>query len=312
MRDEPVVLVLTMNSGEGEYERCCETLQRQRNCRWEQRVFKNLPNEEAHRRLYATVMSESDNFDLFLKLDADMVLADSEVLTDLVRVFQARPQLDHLVVAVSDWMTDSKIIGAHLFSRRVVWREHSETLYVDPDPEYPGEKLTLHNPARDLIHHACNPSPFQAFHFGAHRGLQAAQPYRKLSSFRPHNARIQWLYLDRVWRHFERSGDRRLGLAVLAADLVFRRRLSATCNQYADRGLRTAFSRYEHLGTAEIRRELQFRWGSPIRRWSTWLRALGGLRASLVTLRGVRDAVASSAKTVFGKRSSADGLVAEI
>jgi hypothetical protein len=83
-------------------------------------------------------MSESGNHDLFFKLDADMVLADDRVLADLVRVFSDHPDLDHLVVAVNDWMTDSKIIGAHLFSNRVRWQEHSERLYVDPDPRFPG------------------------------------------------------------------------------------------------------------------------------------------------------------------------------
>ena len=181
MRSEPAVLVLTMYSGEAENEKCLEALRSQEYSSWEQRVFENLANEEAHRRVYAAVMAERDRFDLFLKLDADMVLADSNVLADLVRIFEIRPQLDHLVVAVSDWMTDSKIIGAHQFSNRVVWREHSETLYVDPDPDFPGEKLMLHNPARDLILHSCNPSPFQAFHFGAHRGLQASHTI-KISS----------------------------------------------------------------------------------------------------------------------------------
>jgi len=165
MSNRPAVLVLTLYSGEAEYGRCRESLRSQTYQAWEQRTFENLPNAEAHARLYQTIMTESECHDLFLKLDADMVLADSNVLADLARVFEDRHQLDHLVVAVSDWMTDSNIIGAHVFSKRVVWREHFETLYVDPDPEYPGEKLIIPNPARDLIYHACDPSPFQAFHF---------------------------------------------------------------------------------------------------------------------------------------------------
>lgn len=309
---EPKVLVLTMYSGEAEYEKCCEALRMQDYRCWEQRVFENLPNEEAHRQVYQTVMSEVATFDLFLKLDADMVLADSRVLTDLVGMFEDRPQLDHLVVAVEDWMTNSNIIGAHVFSNRVAWREHSETLYVDPDPEYAGGKLTILNPGRKLILHACDPSPLQAFHFGAHRGLQAAQPYRSLGDFRPHNARVQWVYLDRVWRHFESTGDRRLGLAIAAADLVFRRRLPATSNQYGDHELRSAFAAHEHIETAELSEELRPRWGTAPRRWSTWIGSLGGMKVGWVALRSVRDAAAFSVRTIFGKRNQADEPAAKI
>ena len=87
---------------------------------------------------------------------------------------------------------------------------------------------------RDLIFHSDDPSPFQAFHFGAHRALQASQTYRRFRDARPHNARVQWTYLDRVWKHYDRTGDPRLGLAILAADMVFRRELPATVNEYSD------------------------------------------------------------------------------
>ncbi len=300
MRERPNILVLTLYSGEAEFERCRSSLEQQDYPSWEQRIIENLPNAEAHARLYETLMTEGENFDVFLKLDADMVLADEKVLGDLVGVFEKQPGLDHLVVAVTDWMTDSHIIGAHLFSNRVRWKRHDETLYVDPDPTFPGRKHVINNPSRDLIFHAGNPSPLQAFHFGAHRALQASQVYRKLSDARPHNARIQWQYLDRVWRHYERSGDRRLGLAILAADMVFRRELPATANEYSDTALLTAHESTEPLDDGEIRERLEPRWGSPKARRQTWREALGPAKFSLVSIRGARDAAASAVKSLLG------------
>jgi len=229
-----------------------------------------------------------------------MALADPEVLGDLVRVFEERPELDHLVAAVSDWMTDSRIIGAHIFSNRVRWKRHEETLYVDPDPELPGQKLVVNDPPRDLILHAADPSPLQAFHFGAHRALQASQVYRRLHDARPHNARIQWQYLDRVWAHYERSGDRRLGLAVLAADMVFRRELPPTCNEYSDAALLAAFECTEELDNDEIQKRLLPRWGTLEARRRTWREALGPAKYVLITVRGLRDAAASTFKGLFG------------
>ena len=290
------VLILTLFSGEAEFGRCRESLEGQTLQTWEHRVFEHLANAEAHSRLYRTIMSESGNHDLFFKLDADMVLADDRVLADLVRVFSDHPDLDHLVVAVNDWMTDSKIIGAHLFSNRVRWQEHSERLYVDPDPRFPGRKLVVEEPPRELILHAGDPAPLQAFHFGAHRALQASQVYRSLQRCRPHNARVQWQYLEAVWRHFERSGDRRLGLAMVAADLVFQKELPATANEYSDPALHAAFEEVSSLERGQIHGRLDPRWGSPQVRHRTWRRALGPAKSMLVAARGMRDAAAGAVK----------------
>jgi len=300
MRECPKVLVLTLFSGEAEFDRCRSSLEQQLYPSWEQRVIEHLPNTEAHARLYQTIMTERENFGLFLKLDADMVLADSKVLGDLVRVFDERPELDHLVVAVSDWMTNSHLIGAHFFSNRTRWKQHEETLYVDPDPDFPGRKLVVNDPPRDLILHAVDPSPLQAFHFGAHRALQASQVYRSLSDARPHNARVQWQYLDRVWAHYVRSEDRRLGLAILAADMVFRRELPPTANEYSDAALVSAFEGADALDAGEIRERLDPRWGSSTSRLQTWARALGPAKSTLVGIRGLRDAAASAVKGLLG------------
>jgi hypothetical protein len=299
-RNAPRVLVLTLFSGEREFDRGQSSLEDQGYGSWEQRIFENLPNAEAHAKLYESIMTESENFGLFLKLDADMVLADREVLGDLVRVFEERPELDHLVVAVSDWMTDSLIIGAHLFSNRVRWMRHEETLYVDPDPVLPGNKLVVERPTRDLILHARDPSPLQAFHFGAHRALQASQVYRRLRDTRPHNARVQWQYLDRVWDHYEECRDRRLGLAILAADMVFRKELPPTANEYSDPALIAAFEGAENLDDDEIWLRLESRWGTSKARRKTWADALGPAKGSLVRIRSLRDAAVSAIKGVLG------------
>jgi hypothetical protein len=294
------VLVLTLYSGEAEYGRCREALEDQTYETWEHRVFEHLANTEAHSSLYRTILSESGNYDLFFKLDADMVLADDRVLEDLVRVFSDQPDLDHLVVAVSDWMTDTNIIGAHVFSNRVRWQEHSERLYVDPDPIFPGLKVVVEDPPRDLVLHAGDPSGLQAFHFGAHRALQASQAYRSLRSCRPHNARVQWQCLEAVWRHFERSGDQRLGLAIVAADLIFQKKLPATANEYSDAALLAAYEEFVTLDKGEIHTRLDPRWGTPQARNQTWKRALGSAKSILVVTRGVRDAAATVIKKLMG------------
>jgi hypothetical protein len=296
------VLILTLASGERELASCRESVEAQNHQHREHRIFEDLPNKEAHDHLYRTIMENRDRFDLFLKLDADMAFADPEVLSDLVGVFEQRPGLDHLVVAVSDWMTDSRIIGFHVFSNRVRWREHAEMLYVDPDPLFPGSKMVIEDPPRDLVFHAANPSEFQAFHFGAHRALRASQSGRRLRDTRAHSAHLQWVYLSRVWKHFERDGDRRLGLAMLGADYVFRRQLPATANEFGDATLRAKFDDIRELTAERILGDLLPRWGTPTRRLRTWVLTLGPFRAALVVLRRLRDTVAEAVKVLLGRR----------
>jgi hypothetical protein len=296
-------MVLTMYSGEAEYDRCRESLKRQDYSDWEHVCFENQPNAEAHTALYRMIVNSASRYDLFFKLDADMVLADDQVLADLVRVFEQQPGLDHLVVAVSDWMTRSRIIGAHVFSNRVRWTEHEDRLRVDPDPVFPGAKLVVESPSRDLIFHCDDPTPLQAFHFGAHRALKAVQFDRGPAAFRAYDAWIQWHALGRVWRHYTISGDRRLGLAMLAADMVLRQQLPQTANEYRDEALGAAFDAAEALDDAQLRTRVETQWSTSGRRLRAWMRALGPAKSTLVVLRRVRDAAAQLAGLAAGRRS---------
>jgi len=258
MRDTPGVLVGTLYCGENEFEALKQSLQEQTYSHWEHVVYKNLPNKEAHDRLYGTFMDQQDEFDLFLKLDADMVFRSDEGLEQIVRMFEEDSDLDHLTLAVRDWYSDSLIEGLHTFSDKARWKSEDESRFVDHSPAIPGEKRKVWSNPAPIVDHSPDPSPFQAFRFGVHRALKVVQRDRWIMRFRQTTG--QWSLLRNCWEHFEEIDDRRLGFALLGAEEVFRDRAEGTEYDRNQELLKKRLKRYENLSGNEIRQLLRQRW----------------------------------------------------
>ena len=291
-------LILTLFSGENEFESCVRSVNSQGYTNHEQRVFENLANAEAHALLYETVMSERENYDLFLKLDADMVFADDDVLERVAEIFQRTPDLDHLVLGVEDWFTDTDVIGVHIFSRRVRWNPNPSGLFTDPDPVAPGRKIIMPHPRPIAVRHGSDPTAFQSFFFGVHRAMKACQIHLDSAEKHPFGARVDWQTLDRLWRHYKKSCDRRLLLAVYGADQLFHGCLPASSVDRGDSELQKAFRRAEDLDDAEIEASLEPSWGRWIPRHLGWLRAMGLGMSLKVGVRLVRDALTSPVRII--------------
>jgi hypothetical protein len=223
MADAPRVLVLTLRSDEQEFERSVASLRAQDYTEWDHRVFESLANREAHQALQREIMQRAGEYELFVKLDADMVFNRSSALGELVALFRETPDADHARCVVHDWFSDSMIMGLHVYSSRVRWGANDETLFVDTLPEFPGRQRSLWSAPAPFVDHCPDPSPRQAFFFGIHRALKAIQPDRGPSRFAYGLAAGQWRILRGTWRHFLRSRDPRLALAIMGADAVLRR-----------------------------------------------------------------------------------------
>lgn len=213
------VLVLTMYSGENEYDDCKRSVKSQRDCQIAHVNFENLNNEDAHRSLYEKIMCEKDDFDYFIKLDADTVLKDENSISNMLKEFQTESQIDHLVFPLCDLLSCSTIYGLHLYSKNVDWARNDDGLFVDPAPEVPGKKVVL--PETSIIHadHMPNPSLRQSYLFGAHRALKIVQPGQKKQNRM--RARYQFDLLARVAMAHRRSSDERRLASILGAEHVF-------------------------------------------------------------------------------------------
>lgn len=294
------ILVGTLRTDEPQFESLRASLERQTRVRWAQFVIDGLPNREAHETLYRSFMERADDFDVLVKLDADMVLIADDALARILELHRASPELDHLVLAVGDWASGTLIKGLHTFSPRARWElPLREEMFVDPPPEVPGRSLYVTGPPAPLALHAPDPSPAQALRLGIHRGLKAVQPGRE-EPFEALLAGIHWRYLGRVWRRFVETGDARRGLVVAGADAVWRGQAGPEAYGGGD-GAEEAFGRLlGQLGGGErtaspdaLRALLSPRWATLPARLGGWIRAVGPPRWASgwirdVTRRGLR------------------------
>ena len=241
MKTNPRLLICTLYCGENEFEKCVASINAQSFKNWEHTVIKNLPNKEAHDTLYRGIMARRNEFDLFMKLDADMVFRDENSLQKAVDLFLNTPELDNAEMAVHDWFPDSLTMGVHVFSNRVWWSPNSEDLFVDPLPHIPGKRLLLWGAPAPIVDHCPDPSPFQAYHYGVHRALKTIQTGRLLS-FDPFASGDLWRDFKRTWAHFLKARDRRLGFALLGATHVFGGRVRQYQYSYTNNELLSFFN----------------------------------------------------------------------
>jgi hypothetical protein len=292
MRRPLRVLVGTLSCGENELDRCIEALHRQAYRDWEQFIVANLPERDAHERLYAGFMERRGEFDLFLKLDADMVFPDPHRLGTAVELFRRDAILDHAIFRVHDWMSEALLVGVHVFRSRVRWGR-CDPLFPDVQPQrVRRRRYVLRRPPGPLALHSPDPDPRQAFRYGLHRGMKAFQVKR------PHFALVHWRLLKRVWAHFERCGDRRLGLALLAAEHAMAGDLAPADCDYGSSRMAELFSACADLPADVMAARLGPVWGGRAVRELRFVAALGRRAAARLP----SAASASRIRSITGSR----------
>jgi len=265
------ILIGTMYSGERELDRCVEALKDQTYYYRSQFLIEHLPENAAHDQLYKQFMHHSGEYDLFLKLDADMVLADRDKLGAAVSLFEQSPNLDHAVFSVQDWMTSSRIIGIHMYRSRVRWPQRAGQTGADFLPELQGQRrhFTRGHPS-PLALHGPDPGPAQAFRYGlrcAHKAFQIGP-----KGVRPVQAITHWRLLRRLWRRFDLVRDPRLGLALMAVEHALTHDVSADLCNYTNPRFWQLLNLFTAMTPVEIHDHLRPVWASRVRRESMWVR----------------------------------------
>ena len=199
------LLILTLESGEAALPVLTRQLADQTFTNFEHEIISGLPNQAAHNRLYRTIMSRAGEFDLFMKLDADMTLRGLTALNDAVSATAAHREVQHFAFPVWDCFTETETLGVHLFRSGVSWGEVTDDLFVDPDPPK-ATQLLWEGPPAPFVNHGEVVSEFECFAFGVHKFLKAAQRgrsaderQRKAHKFMRHMlncARIRSLYRE--------------------------------------------------------------------------------------------------------------------
>ncbi len=219
LNQSPRLFIGTLYSKENEYEACVHSIQSQSYQNFDHFVFADLPNKEAHVALFSAFLSKRDQYDLLIKVDADMVISDSQLFAKIVTKMAELPEIQILSVAVHDFFSDQLIYGLNTYRNTVRWDFDKENLFVDiPEVGLDGYLFDDKELAPAAVHCA-DPSPYQAFHYGVHRGLKMIQPDQE--AIRESSRRSKWAGMERTWDHYQRTNDRRLALACLGSELSY-------------------------------------------------------------------------------------------
>jgi hypothetical protein len=243
------ILVGTLHCIENELEQCLKAIRLQTLPAHDIFVISGKANKEANDELYQTFMDRADEVDLFIRIDADMVLNRYTFFQEVVERFSSDPCLEHLMISLYDWMTDRPIMGLHVYRSTYRWNLGPEAYFLDLQDHTPNIVSDRDQLAPAAIH-CGNPSPFQAFHFGLHKAVKFTQLARAEIDFSQRNN--HWRHFKNLDRHYRKSGDRRLGLARLGF-------LHALANRYDSRHVdfncievHSAFKSYEMMSLHEM------------------------------------------------------------
>lgn len=199
------VLIGTLYSGEPQFTRCLRSLENQTYANWRHCVISHYPNRDAHSLLYRAFMYAEAEFDLYIKLDADMEFQRPSALAEIVAMFSENRQLGHIEAAVYDYFSDSRIMGLHAFRAGAFWPDQNEEIFVDSKPVSNGRHQMLWDTPAPFVNHCLNPNQSQAYYFGYHRATKIRQ--WGYGRFRPAQARAQLRLLYRIRNHHFRNGD---------------------------------------------------------------------------------------------------------
>lgn len=236
------IFIITLHTIENEFDDCCRSinaLNELPGVEIEHQVFHNLSKREAHDKIYETFMENSLKFDLFMKIDADMVIEDNGIIPMVIRKFQDDEDLDWVTVPVFDYFVMRELGGVNIYRNTVKWEKNVGHFFTDRShlDHSIRKREILPTEGKLYLSHCRNPSDFQSFHFGFHRMAKALQKGQPEVILRKRNWNAIIMALDL----FKREGASRYGWAVLGADVALTKSYSADAVSYTEKWLEHQF-----------------------------------------------------------------------
>ena len=249
------IFVGTLYSGENEFDDCDAAIRAQTYQNYNHFVFKHLPNKEAHKTLFQSFLDRREVYELLIKVDADMVICSEFLFENIVTRMNEDQNIDVLAIAVQDFFTGQLINGMNIYRNNVEWDFEKDTMFVDIPKLVPGKFFYDDAELAPAAIHCKNPSMYQAFHYGVHRGLKSIQKQHSTT---------HWAMLGMVWQNFLRTEDARIGLAVLGAELVYAGYFLEKDVDYTNPKVKNVMAEYQHMDSTQIKREIIKQ------RWLNW------------------------------------------
>lgn len=195
------ILVGILYSGENEFEQCIASINRQKRVDFDIYRVSGKKNAEAHDELYGYFMEHSGNYDILVKVDADMVICVDNLFEMIHDEFCRNKLLDRLFVPVFDHFVLDNLGGVNAYRNTVTWEKNAGLFFTDMVHRKQSIRETVkwEVPSdKPLIDHCPDPGTFQSFHFGFHRTMKAFQPGSRLWQTRIQ--KIHWNSIRRMYR----------------------------------------------------------------------------------------------------------------
>lgn len=175
MSDRPRIFVGTMHACEGDFQMCIDMIRAQKDVIVNHFIVSGLREKEAHNALWRAWRAAQDSNDLFVKVDADTVLASPHTLSQIWQLFAANSRLTSVQAPLHDYMTNGFINGLNAFSPKVIFNDTQDELYCDRVDT--GHDIRIQsNEVPDCLKpaglHCFHANDRQAFHYGVHRALK--------------------------------------------------------------------------------------------------------------------------------------------
>jgi hypothetical protein len=244
------ILVITLVTIENEFEECVASIARQTYRDYRHVVLRDLESTAANRALYQTFVQRAAEFDLLIRVDADMVIENDHLFAWIVERMCGRPSVDMLSIDIHDFFTDGLISGLHSY-RNTVQFPLDDPFQPDHVVVRDGRTLIERSQLGYGIRHCKNPSPLQALHHGIHRGVKMREWIRRGNA-----QRIYWYasMIEQIRKNFVKRRDRRLVLALLGAELGLRGAFSVDHLSHQSELPKRVLQATEHRDDADLER----------------------------------------------------------
>ena len=208
------ILVGIMHSKEPQVEDCIKSVNNQKyNDHYDYFVISGLTKREAHDKLYSQFMNKQDEFDIFIKLDGDMVIERSDFFIFIEEKFKRYINLDWIRLEVFDYFLQENMSGLNIYSNTVRWNTNSNNFFTDRTMIKNSVRKDIGIvPSEKWITHCKDASLYQAFNFGFHRAIKAFQ----FNSNKKIYSTLQWNAFLRISK-LNNANPSKMNLLIIAS-----------------------------------------------------------------------------------------------
>lgn len=173
MRPVPHVTVGFIHVDEPTVRAARESILAQEDVRIRIEEVRNLPQFEAHRRLYEALDRNSADSDFLVKVDGDMIINHPRLFAAVSVLFDEESDIDRISVGVDDWFSGRVIDGMAFWRGGVRWSGKPDPVRMDHIETTARASLRIIDHGLPLVTHGVEPTPEQAVRYGIHRGRKA-------------------------------------------------------------------------------------------------------------------------------------------